>query len=501
MPQIQKFFFEIARESFQIRPDSIVAFIIATTTLGHLTGQETVLFQDKTSASGLQIGTDAACWADFDNDGWVDLCASGGVWKNQQGKMFTRIADVPTSVAADFDNDGFIDLFSWAALKLYRNNAGKEFTEVKLPELPKSSSRGACWGDFNGDGFVDIYVGGYEEWNAGITWPFMILINKAGKGFRLERSESNYRARGVTAADFDNDGDIDIYASNYRLQPNLLWLNDGAGQFADAAGKYGVVATSEGFGGGHSIGSCWGDFNNDGFIDLFAGNFAHVDGRGDQPKSRFLKNLGPDQDYQFADLGPSGVHYQESYATPSAGDYDNDGNLDLFFTTVYGVASFGRKNNPVLFRNAGNFVVSDVTVAAQLQDLPPTYQAAWADFDNDGDLDLASAGKLFENQGSPNNWLKVRLQGDGKSVNRSAIGAQVRIQIGEKTLTRQVEAGTGEGNQNELTLHFGLAANKDPLQVEIAWPNRQHQTITGVMVNSLLTVNFAPSTAASESTP
>ena len=95
-----------------------------------------VAFKNVTEATGLKIGTDAACWADLDNDGWSDLCASGGVWKNNEGKTFTRVADVPTSVAADFDNDGFVDLFSWTARKLYRNDGKMGFAEVKLPELP-----------------------------------------------------------------------------------------------------------------------------------------------------------------------------------------------------------------------------------------------------------------------------------------------------------------------------------------------------------------------------
>ena len=153
-----------------------------------------------------------------------------------------------------------------------------------------------------------------------------------------------------------------------------------------------------------------------------------MDNRGDQPKSRFLKNVLTDKGYRFEDLGTCGIHYQESYATPSAGDYDNDGDLDLYFTTVYGTASFGRKNHPVLFQNDGQFAVTDVTTSTQLEKLPPTYQAAWADFDNDGDLDLATAGKLFVNQGTENNWLKVCLHGDGQAVNTDAIGAQVRDQ-------------------------------------------------------------------------
>ncbi len=460
------------------------------TSVSALADEPQVVFKDQTSDLGLTISTAAACWADFDNDGWVDLCAGGGVWKNKGGKSFTRFADASNCVAADFDNDGFVDLFSWSSLQLLHNDKGKGFTNFKLPELPKTVSRGACWGDFNGDGFVDLFVGGYEDWNAGITWPFVILMNEQGKSFKVARSESRLRTRGVTACDFDQDGDLDVYASNYRLQPNLLWLNDGKGQFQEVAGEYGAVATSPGFGGGHSIGSAWGDFDSDGHIDLFAGNFAHRDGRGDQPKSRFLRNSGPDKRHRFEDRGPCGVHYQESYATPSVGDYDNDGNLDLFFTTVYGTASFGRKNNPVLFRGDGQFAMTDVTAAAQLGGLSPTYQAAWADFDNDGDLDLVSAGKLFENQGTANSWLKVALRGDGVKVNTSAIGAQVRVRANDKVLTRQVEAGTGEGNQNELTLHFGLGSHKGPVEVEVFWPNNVRQQVENVEPGHLVTIPF-----------
>jgi hypothetical protein len=450
-------------------------------------------FKDVTAEMGLKMSTDAACWIDLDNDGWVDLCVSGGVWKNNGGKSFTRVADVPTSVAADYDNDGLVDLFSWTARKLYHNDGKMKFSAVALPELPPSVSRGACWGDFNGDGFADVYIGGYEDWGKGITWPFQVLINQGGKSFKLARSTSSMRARGVTACDFDQDGDLDVYVSNYRLQPNQLWLNDGKGTFAETAPKYGVVATSPGFGGGHSIGACWGDFNNDGLIDLFAGNFAHVDGRGDQPKSRFLQNLGGAGEYRFKDLGPCGVHYQESYATPSTGDYDNDGNLDVLFTTVYGTASFGRKNNPVLFRNNGKFAVTNVSAAAGVAGLPPTYQSAWADFNNDGALDLISGGKLFRNTVSEQAWIEILLAGDGVKVNRSAIGAQVRIKVGEKTYTRQVEAGTGEGNQNQLRLHFGLGSHEGPVDIEITWPGstadaRRVQTVPGLAVKRLHTV-------------
>ncbi len=272
---------------------AVVLFLLVST--ANAQGPE-VTFKDVTGDMGLQPGGGAACWADFDNDGWVDVCA-GAVWRNNEGKSFSRIGEIaPGSVvAADFDNDGFTDLFSWSSLKLLRNEGGTDFVEVPLPGLPRITSRGAVWADFNNDGFVDLYVGGYE----GSERSRLILINEGGKSFRVEQSDGKYATRGVTACDFDQDGDVDVYVSNYRLQPNLLWLNDGNAGLKEVAGEYGVIATKPGFGGGHSIGASWGDFNNDGLIDLFAGNFAHVDGRGDQPKSRFLKNQGEKNGFRF----------------------------------------------------------------------------------------------------------------------------------------------------------------------------------------------------------
>lgn len=442
-------------------------------------------FTDRTAELGLSLGADAACWIDVDNDGWVDLCAGGTLWKNNAGKSFSKLMDVGDVVAADFDNDGYADLFSWTQLKLYHNEAGKGFKEFKLPDIPVTVSRGACWGDFNGDGYVDLYLGGYEDWDKNITYPSMILMNDAGKSFKIAWSDNRLRTRGVTACDFNHDGHIDVYASNYRLQPNELWLNDGTGKFRDIAPEFGAVATSPGFDGGHSIGACWGDFDNDGNFDLFAGNFAHVDDRGDQPKSRFLRSLGPNAGYKFSDLGTCGVFYQESYASPAAGDFDNDGNLDLMFTTVYGTASFGRPNFPVLFRNNGTFVFTDATESAGVSKLPPTYQAAWADFNHDGQLDLCCGGKLFVNNGNQNHWLEVRLSGDGRAVNRLAIGSQVRIRVKGQIYTRQVEAGTGEGNQNDLTLHFGLGSFRGPVDLEIFWPNGKSKWIRDVKTDRI----------------
>ncbi|MBS1725527.1 MAG: CRTAC1 family protein [Armatimonadetes bacterium] len=446
-------------------------------------------FVDVTTAMGMQIGNDQACWVDVDNDGWTDLIAGGVVWHNEKGKGFTKLAEgVGVVVAADMDNDGYPDLFSWSQTKLYRNVGGKSFTAVPLPTMPPTVSRGASWGDFDNDGLVDLYIGGYEDWDKQITYPSFILMNRGAKGFEVTWTDASYRSRGITACDFNRDGWLDVYASNYRLQPNELWVNDGKGKFASRAGEFNAIATSAGFDGGHSIGAAWGDFDNDGEFDLFAGNFAHVDSRGDQPKSRFLHNLGPKTGYKFEDKGTCGVWYQESYASPAAADFDNDTNLDLYFTTVYGTASFNKPNFPVLYRNEGDFKFADVTDGSGLEKQVPTYQAAFADFRNDGRLGLCTAGKLFANEGDAHQWIDVRLEGDGKRINRSAIGAQVRIKLKNKTLTRQVEAGTGEGNQNDLRLHFGLGDLHGKVDLQITWPGGRKQTVRGQRTNQIVTV-------------
>ena len=162
----------------------------------------------------------------------------------------------------------------------------------------------------------------------------------------------------------------------------------------------------------------------------------------------------------------------------------------MFFTTVYGTASFGRKNNPVLFRNDGAFKVTDVSAKAGVAGLPPTYQSAWADFNNDGALDLISGGKLFQNTVSKKSWLGVSLRGDGARVNRAAVGAQVRIAIGKKIYTRQVAAGTGEGNQNDLRLHFGLGDHKGPVTLEILWPDKKTQVVKDVALGQIVSYTY-----------
>ena len=402
----------------------------------------------------------AVAFADWNNDGQVEV-------------------DSGKNIFADYDNDGDLDKFHYkSGGRLQRNEGNGVFRDVSnlLPSgIPSTVSNGAVWGDFNGDSFVDIYIGGYEIWESQEEYPDALLMNKDGMSFELHWVQSSIRrARGISTADFDEDGDLDIYASNYRLQPNGLWVNDGKGNITDQAAAYGATGNS-----GHTIGSAWGDMDNDGHLDIFAANFSHAG----QPAAGFLRNTGPSGEYKFQQTKSlSGPDWQESYASAALGDMDNDGDLDLFFTTVYpGDASR-------MYRNDGKWQFVNVTDEVNLSGLNPTYQAAWADIDNDGDLDLATAGRIYQNDLDNNNrWLKVRLEGDGVTVNRAAIGAQVRAFSGNETLTRQVNTGTGQGNQNDLTLHFGLGKHIGNVQLEVTWPGGAVQRAT-VGTNQTVTI-------------
>ncbi|MEN6545418.1 MAG: CRTAC1 family protein [Armatimonadia bacterium] len=450
------------------------------------------LFLDVTAQAGLSGGGHAA-WGDYDGDGWVDVLIGANLYRNEAGKRFVLVNEAAGLTATgdggvwgDCDNDGDLDLFLWDnAGQLFLNDGDGTFTKGALPTLPTVVSRGACWADLNGDGLLDLYVGGYEVWEKEM-YPDVILFNR-GDGRLTEQWRTPARdllsARGVTAADYDEDGDSDVYVSNYRLQPNLLWRNDGEGGLAEVAVASGVAGNLKEsltyLGGreyplcGHTIGSAWGDLDNDGHLDLFVGNFSHPPAYQDRPQ--FLRNLGG-PDWRFADMSArAGLQWQESFASPALGDFDNDGRLDLYFTTVY------KGDHSVPYRNEGDWRFKDVTAEAGIV-AELTYQAAWADYDNDGDLDLMTGGKLYQNQTAGNSWLKVRLLGAG-----SAIGAQVRVRDGEKVLTRQVEAGTGEGNQNELTLHFGLGARTRPVELEVLWPGG-NRTGLSTEINRLVTI-------------
>ncbi|MCK5851998.1 VCBS repeat-containing protein [bacterium] len=438
----------------------------------------------------------AIAWGDYNNDGWPDMYlgtydAGKGVYlfKNNGGVNFenANIPNVPMwwpGVFIDYDNDGLQDIYSAAAGgHLVRNQGDGTFSNQDgLLATFNTQSECSVWADFNNDGRIEFYRTGWEVAPSGPYFPdARWQWNKSTSHFDLKWDQtSNTRAgRGVTCADFDEDGDQDIYVSNYRIADNYLWINDGNGNFTNLAAEYNIDNDHNGgsstYPGGHTIGSCFGDLDNDGHLDLVVGNFAHSSPSQDRPM--FYRNRGPSGNWYFEDKSSSvGLPYVESHASPALADFDNDGDLDFFITAVAGYYAGQRCT---LMRNDGNWNFTDVSVEYDMYITTPesNFQAGWADYDNDGDLDIMTGKKLYRNNiTNDNHWIKIKMVGDGANINRDAIGAIVRIPFGSQILTRQVESAMGWGNQNDKTLHFGLGTNSVPVTVITTWPDSRVQT-------------------------
>ena len=443
-----------------------------------------IIFKDVSAEYGLKnVGNQKATWADLNGDGYPDLVTDGQIWKNQSGKRFTNVtADSGikpprggSSVVADFNGDGILDIYftgKGGMLCLGKDN----FKFVDGNTFKHDSvTMAACAVDLDNDGYVDLYIANYEIWKKKIGFRDLILRNDKGKMVKQWEApdEKLMRGRGATACDFNNDGKMDIYVSNYRLMPNFLWVNNGNWELVDEARKLGCAGSENKkvvfknclgikyYSSGHTIGSLWADFDNDTYFDLFVGNFSHPPKFQDRPQ--LLRNSGPSGNYRFTDKSSiAKIPWQESYGTPAAGDFDNDGLIDIFFNTCYS------KDNGRLLRNLGNWKFKDITASSGVLSRV-SYQNALADFDNDGRLDMINNGRLYRNVSANNNWITINLR--GKAPNTSAIGAKVILDCDGKKQIRQVEAGTGSGNQNDLRLHFGLGTFNNSINIKIIWPD------------------------------
>jgi len=463
------------------------------------------VFEDITASSGIKASKAMAAWGDFNNDGKVDLYLGGRLYLNKGNCRFEDVtkesglkASGASAVWGDFNNDGYLDLYStgdegslWLSLK------NGKFKKVEVTPNEYNKCRAACWGDINGDGYLDLWVANYED---STDWrrkgfrpkPDILLINRRGKSFKIgftTPKEETFHTRGVVMCDFDEDGDLDVYCANYRLAPNQLWINDGKGKFVNKAKEFGVAGDPAGLirgtatnyrAHGHTIGACWGDFDNDTDFDLLVVNFSHP--RAGQDRTKLLLNQGKEGDYKFKDVSKTaGIVWQESIAKGAVGDFDNDGFLDFYLTTVY-KGDTGR-----LYRNDGDCTFTDVTQKTNTS-MSESYQVAWADIDNDGDLDLLTGGRLLRNKGNKNSYLIVRLQAKKscRRCNRLAVGAKVLVKTDKLRLIRQVECGNC-GNQNDIRLHFGLGRYKGEVEIEITWPCGRKQKTTS-SINRILTI-------------
>ena len=455
--------------------------------------EPSVRFEDITESSGLAgLKQTRVAAADFDRDGDVDLCFGGLLYENRKGRFEDVTAERglgkrgPTALFGDFDGDGNLDLLvaTNPKLTLYRNLGRKGkflFEDVSASSGVQDAqldagAEGAAWVDFDDDGDLDLYCAVYE--NGGSGHPDVLLEN-IGKGRFTPVGEKlgvtgvgPFCGRGVSPVDADGDGDSEIFVSNYRLNENLFWsLEEGAlRDQSSALGIKGDRQPEDGKYFGHTIGSCWGDIDNDGDLDLFSANLAHPRFiRQGFSNLSFLGIRGEDGKYPD-ERAARGIRFQETHSDPAFIDIDNDGDLDLSITCVYeGVPS-------VLYQNDGNGHFQPITFRAGAAAFHAWGQS-WFDFDGDGFLDVlyasANGVRLLRNTGNDHHYLRVSLQSKGKD--KHAFGAIVTIEEMDsespRRWVRQLVNARGTGSQDEPILHFGLGDYAGRVKVQVRWPD------------------------------
>jgi tetratricopeptide (TPR) repeat protein len=475
-------------------------------------------FTDVTEKAGLgSVKGRRLAWGDYNGDGYEDLLVDGHrLFRNNRDGTFTEVTAIAGlkgvggatgGVWADFNNDGRLDFYMMAGGygshgRFWKNNGDGTFTDVTATAVPRpllmdeAPTEGAGWGDYNGDGWVDLYLANYEmprsrSVHLGIGTRDLLWRNNGNGTFTDATKEAGLatlqpmNGRGVNWGDFNNDGLLDIFVSNYRLDPNFLWRNNGDGTFTNVAREEGVEGLEKEGYYGHTIGSEWGDYNNDGNLDLFSANLAHPRDIGISDKSMLLENSGPPF-YRFRDRkSEAGIRYQETDSEPSFGDYDNDGNPDLFLTAVY------PQGKSMLYRNDGKGTFEDITWLAGVR-VSNSWTGAFADYDRDGDLDLAVGSqdgiRLFANDGNSNHWLQVRVV--GTRCNRDGIGSRVRVTSPHGMQIREVEGGKGTGSQHWLPVQFGFGDYNGPVDVEVRNSCGGVFRKTGVAIDQMMTVTM-----------
>jgi hypothetical protein len=439
-------------------------------------------------------GDSTGCaWGDYDNDGNLDLFVSNFgtpfnyLYRNQGDGTFARVTtgaiatDDTNSEGAtwgDYDNDGFLDLFVAVGLGgndlLYRNNGDGSFTKIAADPVVQSAgnSRGCAWGDYDNDGHLDLFVANEQGQN-----NFLFHNNGGGAFTKINFGSivnDGGASYGCAWGDYDNDGYLDLFVANLN-QNNFLYHNNRDGTFTRVTS--GRIVSD----GGASQGCAWGDYDNDGLLDLFVANrnqknfLCHNEGNG-----------------LFSAITNGSIVNDIGYSwSPAWIDYDNDGSLDLFVAN--GPASGAGQNN-FLYRNNGDGTFTRVTTGTIVNDGANSDACAWGDYNNDGFLDLfvsnlnGQNNLLYRNDGNTNNWLTVRCV--GRLSNKSGIGVKVRLQTmaGSRWQMREISGGSGYGSQNAPYAYFGLGAATNIDIVRIEWPSGIVQQLQAVAPKQLLTV-------------
>jgi hypothetical protein len=476
----------------------------------------------------------AVSFLDVDNDTHLDLIANGAYsspefYKFDPADGFTLTPDAalddiyntpPGMAAADFNNDGFVDLyltqaawFSQGPNRLLKNKAGQGFEDVSNrgdSGLMNQNSCGVTTLDFDHDGLVDLAVSG----TAGGT---MRLLRNLGD-FKFEDvSESagildlKATAVGLAAGDVNGDGWDDLFVNSFSppwggvpgsgfTAPNQLYINQGDGTFKEEGASRGIGESDTPMG----FAAWMFDYDNDGDMDILATNFARPEEEvvrhlqvpmpfemGFQP-SALYKNDGTGN---FENIGESAGFQPASIMGAQFVDFELDGDLDV----VLGPGSHPLQHMQPLgfYRNDGNDHFTNITDFTNPAFYGKFHGTAFADIDRDGDADLFvnNGGVMLsdrwrdlflENTTTGVNWLHIRPV--GSTSNRSAIGAKIQVQVGDRTLTQDVRAGQGFSSTNSPYLIFGLGQASATGPIRITWPTGEVQTLPAMQANQALIV-------------
>ena len=475
---------------------------------------------------------------DFDNDDYPDIYLLNGSWKpevndnrsrnlrgqltnalyrNNRNGTFTEVTTTAgvgdesfgmAGSAADYDRDGDLDLYvlNYGPNVFYRNNGDGTFTDVTA-EAGLSDplwSVSAPWLDYDGDGDLDLYVANYLEYDEGAFRDFYAaqgypgplaykgqpdhLYRNNGDGtFTDVTTEAGLldpdgRAMSAIAVDLDQDGDQDIYVANDAM-PSAYWVNDGRGSFTDQALIQGV-AFGEGGQGASSMGPTVGDIDRNGLLDIWIPDMAY----GcllEQREEGLFSDVTAEANLavicgQYTGWGSGLV------------DFDNDGYLDVYVAN--GNAHHLYTEEDVLAHNdrTGHFLDVAKDAGDYFQTKSVGRGAAFADYDNDGDIDvlvanLGASPRLLRNDTkNANHWLTVvPLLPNGETV---AVGATVTVTVGPMHSIHPVHGVFGYLSASDPRPHFGLGAADRADRVEIHWPDGQEQLLEAVPANQILEV-------------
>lgn len=520
-----------------------------------VTQQAGIQFKHFDNVRGKKIAEDmgsGVAWIDYNSDGWEDLfivnySASFGatdeelqnssvtskLYRNNGDETFTdvskeagldlRVRGMGTAWA-DYNNDGWIDCLvtTFGENHLFRNNANGTFTEVsdesKIGGI-EGFWAGAGWGDYNRDGFVDVYIAGYVDYfdipmdesmadlqeppsiNPSVFEPTRnLLYRNNGDGTFTELAEgagvSNPNGRSLQAAwaDINNDMLPDLYVTN-DVSDNMLYRNMGDGTFMNISYSA-KIADYRG-----SMGLAVGDWNGDEDLDFF---ISHWIAQENALYDNLWGESGSEGMIFFKDesdrlgLGQSSLKYV-GWAT-SFLDIENNGRPDLFVVNGHTNQVLGETiklegMNDQLYLNMNNeegfFEISEIA-GGYFKEKNVGRGAAVADFNNDGLLDLFilnhnGPAVLLKNQtDTQNNWLQVRLE--GAESNRSAIGAKLRLVSKNGVQIRQLGAQGSYLSQNSLTEHFGLYVDSKVDSLSVLWPSARETVLTGLDVNQKILI-------------